>query len=301
MGGHVVQPLRKFNAQALLPDPNGIIYPLIEAHFQEERAANPNRPTAAGTRLRASYALDCARHVGFQILGIPEATEIPTEVLFTFRVGNNFHEELQKIILERIEGSEIERVIDMRPMGVDLSCHADALYELEDGAKVVVEIKSQSGYGFMICVGSRRSDEGPGPKDAHVVQAAISALGVDAQYVHLIYFDKDRNGMAEWLLDMDVQLARYGGLSPRELAEAEIERLNGILGRLDEGKLPARHIPGYGRVEIPPEPDSKDQPWNCRYCRHQPICKDLPATPIPIDDIAHLIPVKEEVPSGHSS
>jgi hypothetical protein len=98
----------------------------------------------------------------------------------------------------------------------------------------------------------------------------------------MIYVDKDKHSIAEWLLDMDEPYERYQGWTPRQLAEAELERMEGILGRLDSGMLPARHIPGHGRVTVVPDPDSYDQPWQCRYCRFNETCSNLPATPVEI-------------------
>jgi hypothetical protein len=46
--------------------------------------------------------------------------------------------------------------------------------------------------------------------------------------------------------------------------------------------LPWRNIPGYGVVKDPPPEESKDEPWNCRYCGWQPLCADLPASKVPV-------------------
>lgn len=119
---------------------------------------------------------------------------------------------------------------------------------------------------------------------------AALAPNIDAAYVHLVYFDKDKHSIAEWMFHVDEILPgdKYQGMTIRQLVEAELTRMTGILGRIDDGFLPARHIPGFGPVEIPARPDSRDQPWQCRYCRWQPTCETLPRGPV------ELAPLLEE-------
>jgi hypothetical protein len=274
--------------------------PVIHLLIDEDLKADPvfgPKPTADGTRFRASEALMCARQIGFRVIDYPEDLEIPAEVLLTFDVGNRFHERIQGIIERRLGGKS--EVVASHMPDYEVSAHIDSLYSLdelggftrvfdENGTLVAVEIKTVSGYGYLVATGLRKSDEGAGPKPEHVAQAALGACAPNiwAQYIHLIYIDKDRQGIAEWILDMDEVLPgeKYGDMSPRDLALAELERSRGIGARLDDGKLPARFIPGYGRVEDPPPAGSPSsvQPWNCKYCRWQPTCKDLPSAPIPL-------------------
>jgi len=35
-------------------------------------------------------------------------------------------------------------------------------------------------------------------------------------------------------------------------------------------------VPDYGLVENVPYPDSKTQPWRCRFCRYNALCATLP-------------------------
>lgn len=290
----------------LTPHPAGMVAKLIAIQMQAEREAEGPRPTATGSRLRASHALTCARQMGLQILGVPETQVVPPEVLMAFEIGQHTHVRIQQIMVEQV-GAQVEVVGDYGDLA-EMSCHADLVYTRkafnpggEDVDQVVLgEIKTISGFGFLICVGARKSDEGAGPKTEHVCQAAICAAApnINAQVLHMIYVDKDKHSIAEWFLDMDTPYERYEGLTPRELAEAEIERMRGVLGRLDSGMLPARHIPGVGRVQTVPDPDGRGQPWNCRYCRYNSLCKPMAPGPITfedagiyveLDDVGHLV------------
>lgn len=278
--------LRTFEG-GIEPLGEGLLLPLLRAK-QLEGYDGGNKPTADGTRARISDALACARQIGLRVLGVPDVVPMEGEVLAAFEIGNQWHYKLQGLILEKLGGAT-EVVASYKPEH-DLSGSADGIYLSEDWGTVVAEVKTISGYGFKVAVGQRRSDEGPGPKDEHVTQAAMYGVALGANYLHIIYIDKDKHSIAEWIFGMDEQLVRYGGLSPRLMALQEIQRMDGILGRLDEGLVPARHIPGFGRVMNPPEPDSNDQPWQCRYCRKQPICKIFDDGPFPIEELGSLVP-----------
>lgn len=291
----VVRPIGSPGKAQLVPHPTGVVSELVGAQMLKEREEAGPRDTATGSRLRASQALKCARAIGFEILGTPESRVIPPEVLMAFDVGQKFHERLQKVLVEQMH-AEIEVVADYGDI-LEMSGHADAVYESkmfnpnvpEDDwptKKYCVEIKTISGFGFMICVGARKSNEGAGPKTEHVAQAAICAAApnIDAKMLHMIYVDKDKHSIAEWFLDMDEPLDRYEGMSPRELAEAEMERMRGILGRLDNKMLPARHIPGVGRVQKVPDPDGRGDPWQCRYCAWNELCKPMLPVPLSFQD-----------------
>jgi hypothetical protein len=235
--------------------------------------------------------------MAFNIMDVPRSEDVPAEVLMAFDVGHAFHQMVQEIA-ERELGATSE-VIGIYPDEVDLSCHADLVYERkyfnpggEDvRATVCGEIKTISGYGFLIAVGKRAGDELPGPKKEHICQAALCAAApnINAKLIHMIYIDKDKHSIAEWVIDMDEPLEKLDGLSPRDLAAAEIDRMHGILGRIDAGMLPARHIPGVGRVDIVPDPDGRGQPWNCRYCGWNAICKPLPAKPTELTNVVEVI------------
>lgn len=277
----------------------GILYPALVDYMVAEDEAKGPRPTAAGTRLRASEALMCARAIGLRIEDVPVTDEVPPETLFAFSIGNTIHEKIQAVALAQLPGAEIEVVGDYTPIGIDLSCHADIVYDQDlfnpgtdpTTRKVVGEIKSISGYGFLLAIGARKGPEPPGPKDGHVIQAVLAAMApnIDAKWVHLIYIDKDKHGIAEWRFDLDEQYTRYHTtMTLREIGQAEIERMQGILGRLDNRLIPARHIPGFGRVNIVPTPDSRDDPWNCRYCRYNRLCRELETSPQPVDIVLEI-------------
>lgn len=266
----------------------GPAYEALAIRMAAARAEEGPRPTADGTRLRGSMALDCARKVGFQALGVVPTIDLGTETLVTFAIGQSYHDEIQESLVAAY-GAELEVMCSYRGAGIDLSGHADAVYE-RDGHIYAVEIKSMKQYAWtMAHEGNRYDHYGPGPKREHITQAGIYAMSpqIHATHLHMIYISKDTGNVAEWILSVDEPLIHWGEPTTVRLeVAAELARLHAIDRLLtDEQTLPARDIPGYGLVRgTPPHAGSKDSPWNCRYCGWRDICAGLPAEPVRITE-----------------
>jgi hypothetical protein len=244
-------------------------------------ALRQNRGTADGTRMRGSNARECTRKMAYMALGIEPTIAIDTSTLMIFDVGQAVHDRLQAALVKGCN-AELEVVASWVPLGFDCSSHADAVYPLAD-SRACVEIKSMKDFAFgLACKGNPYDERGPGPKPEHLIQAGLSALApqIDAQWVHIIYINKDSGQMAEWIIHVDQPLAHLTDLGEptiRQLVETELLRFKAVCEDLDAGFLPERVIPGYGVVDhAPPRPDSKDKPWNCRYCGWRNLCAQLP-------------------------
>lgn len=293
----MVQQLKAFDIRKQpAPLEEGILTPLINEWLATQNDEEGPLATADGTRLRASFAGNCSRQIGFEVLGVPRYEPIPPETLMAFNVGNRFHAVVQEILVDQLD-AEIEVIATWKPEH-DLSCHADAVYEFE-GRRVAVEIKTISGYGFDLAVGNKVSDDQYGPKPDQLTQGTMSALApnVEATFVHMIYINKDKGTIAEWMIGVDDVLPYHYGamapesstITPRLMVMNEIQRMTGIVeNRIDQGMLPARVVPGYGKVGNPPSRNERGDPWNCRYCGWQGYCVQMPAEPTPIDDWKHL-------------
>lgn len=253
----------------------------------EHEANRPDDPA----RLAASDAGGCARKVALGRLRVPKDITYDAAALMTFRAGDFYHQITQEAMVQALD-MRCEVDFDLRPK-LSLWGKADGVYEADItvGADIdndvqtvlerrVVEIKSQSGYGFDLATGAKRSDDGPGPKSDHLVQAGFAAVSpqIQAAGVHIVYVSKDRGVVAEWIIGLDDPLPHLtpkDGEPPtiRSLVNAEAKRLALILHYLDQDTMPARLVPGYGLVDHdPPDADSRDKPWNCRFCSWQPSC-----------------------------
>ena len=258
----------------------GPAYDALAVRMAAAREEEGPRPTADGTRLRGSMALDCARKVAYQALGVAPTIEIGTETLVTFAIGQSYHDEIQESLVTAY-GAQLEVMCSYRPVGIDLSGHADAVYE-RNGDVYAVEIKSMKDYAWnMAREGNRYDVYGPGPKREHITQAGLYALApqIQADFVHMVYVSKDTGNVAEWVFSVHEPLIHWGEPTTVKLeVQAELERLHAIDILLQEGVMPGRDIPGYGIVKgAPPQAGSKDSPWNCRYCGWRDICADQPA------------------------
>lgn len=261
------------------------------------RAAEGERPTADNTLLRGSDAYSCARRIAFGALRIPKVVPYTPSTLMAFDAGDHVHKRLQGI-LARDFAAELEVPVSYREHGIDLSGHADAAYAHE-GHQRVVEIKSMKSYPYLKAAGSidryGRPVEPEGPKLEHVLQAGIygNAPQLQADELHMIYVAKEDGQIAEWILPMKGEPFGPDGQDIADLVAAELARLKQIELHIREGRLPWRHVPGFGVVKDPPAADSKDDPWNCRYCPWQPTCVALPASPVPVAAVTDPIPDEE--------
>jgi len=262
-------------------------------YLRRRREEEGGRPTACGTAGRGSFAGNCSRKIAFEMLEVEETDPIDENTLVAFRVGQDLHDLLQEAMVEEY-GMRIEQPVDLRPYGYDISGHIDGIYndlQSADGAELVWELKSKTSFGFKM---ARKSFE---PEKTDVAQVAMYSLGVpEARGIHLVYMCKDadykwgdstRAGETlEWIVGLDEPCPGQDGLTPRQIGVAEATRIDAIAAEaLQWGLLPERFIPGEGVVDFVPAPDSRDKPWQCRYCQWNALCASLPSTQTPIDNI----------------
>jgi hypothetical protein len=294
--------------------------PVLARAIEERlRTGRPDRALAHPTRLRCSDAYKCARQLAFASLGVPKDVQYSPESLLAFAAGDVYGQIAGEAAARAVDAA-LETPVDWTDGGCSLSGHADVVYRLAElkrllpadhpllddlrqrgatGADVVCgEVKSMAGYGFRICAGTgpAKVKELPGPKREHLLQCGLYGLSpsIGARWLHMVYIDKDRNLTAEWIIGVDEPLMHLGGLSARQLVAEEVERMNQVLAVIDAGNLPARDVPGFGRVEDPPPADAPkgSEPWNCRYCSWQPTCAALGAD-VEVGWVAAYIASKE--------
>lgn len=293
-------PIAKIHTKGLPPLDQPVAGKAIEQRLREEEerrnaehAANRSDTPA---RLIASDAYKCSRQIAFRVLGVPKDVKYTPEQLMTFRAGDWYHGVVSEAVI-RFLNARTEVEYDYRPRA-DLYGRGDLVYEDEIGV-VAGEVKSQAGYGFDLAVGARRSDTGPGPKIDHCIQGGLLAMSpqVRAGRVHIIYVNKDRGVVAEWIIGLDDPLPHIAreallgfeedvfaeddrapaGPTIRRLVRAEVRRqTNDVLAVVDAGSVPERFVPGHGLVAQPARPDTREEPWNCRYCSWQPSCAAQP-------------------------
>jgi hypothetical protein len=299
-------------ASDLLPGMRPLSTPVAAAtialRLQANRDADGDKPTAAGSRLRCSDAFKCSRSVAFGSTKVPRDVPLDAKSLAIFAMGDYIHQGLQEALIVHFE-ARCEVLADWNEAGLSLSGRADALYTWKskfkpagswnvtrvptNGDKVLVEAKSMSGYGFKYPVegfvykDADKAPSLPGPKAEHLVQAGLYALAptIGAEFVHIVYVNKDTQDVAEWIIHVDEELTHLDGRTVRGMVEWETKRLAGILGRIDAGTIPARYVPDHGVVVAPAEGKSTKSHRLCGYCAWLPTCQDLPQEAVPFSEL----------------
>ncbi len=244
----------------------------------QRRAEEGPKPTAFGTVFRASDAGSCIRKRVFSAIDTLETEEIAPTSLLAFEIGNAIHESIQEALLRSTDVMlEVETPIDLSTEALSLSGHTDGIITMDDGTKIILEIKTMAGFGA-------RQTFGGSPKREHIAQAGMYALGVEADGILLVYVSKETvfktpikpGSVEQWYFGMDDEALPYE--SVREIAQIELDRFTDANGIFDSGMLPEALVPNDAgelvRVDNPPGYMSKGiKPWNCAYCNYNSICR----------------------------
>lgn len=260
-----------------------IVGPALERRLREF-----DRPIPVAAPLLAHEALKCARRIGFRLFGREPDLKATREERARYEDGD-FVDAVAAEVLVLEKGCRIQVPFNWLPE-YPLKGKADAAT-----SKVVAEVKSQNEKGYSRAVGAW--DGVPAaPKPEWLIQAGLAACSpsIGASSVHIVLVDNDRFEVAEWLVPVDrpldlpelppaevnVETGEMVLPTVRTLVVAELDRQAGVLGLCEEGTLPGRDVPGFGRVVDPPGRDEYGDPWQCRFCPWQPSCKGLPAAEV---------------------
>lgn len=297
----------KTTGEGLAPDATPrFAHLLVERWREEEQRKGELERAHTDTRFRHSDAGGCARAIAYAALDIEASDPMDLSGYWNTGLGKRIHEWMQAVIAEMFPGAVIEQTV--RTVGADGSGHIDAVVRLPDGRIVSIEIKSIGGFGYKMAIGERGAAQGP--KSEHILQAALNAAAVDADEAVIVYLAKEalsvnvakRKGFdeiarfaAEWTFTREQYLP---------LAEAEAERVAGILDLVDEGTLPLRRFPNAdlpkgheivdpntGRWEVRGEDgDVIDTGtwWACGYCKFQSLCAQTERGRIPVESVVEL-------------
>lgn len=251
-------------------------------------------PTPVVAPLLAHEALKCPRRIGFRLFGVQPDIRYTQAELARFEEGD-FVDNTAAEVLVAERNARIQVPFSWLPL-LALKGKADGGYRDSMGLKVVVETKSINEKGFSRAVGSWQNVPAA-PKVEWLVQAGLAACSptIAADLLHVVLVDNERYETAEWLLGLNEPLelpdvaAEVDGetgeiVRPtiRRLVMGEVWRLAEVLATCERGALPARVVPGFGLVLIPPAADEdRAEPWQCRFCPFQPTCARLPADEVP--------------------
>lgn len=193
---------------------------------------------------RASYtAFRCDRQLHYAMQG----TERPIPNIadaYRMSLGTLVHSGLEDAIKSAFPNAEFEVEVDLRSIGVPGSAHADIVTYLEQTDRqvdAVVEVKTVNGFGFK----SMATDfKGPaqGPRSGHILQAALSAMALDADRVVIAYLAMENlsPGLKRYCQSDIGRFAaewHYTRDEYRAIAEREIARIKRVVQWLEIPEL----------------------------------------------------------------
>jgi len=263
---------------------------IAEAYDRYLQGNREIKPTACGTMMRVSDSGACLRQRGFTAAKFDECHNLESSTLLAFELGTHMHTVVQDACADQFEG-EYETAIDLSHTGVSVSGSCDGLVKIGDQYRLL-EIKTMSPFGFKL------AKEAGVPKREHLSQASMYAKGmIDAgsqvDAVYLVYIAKGDDfrsktkagDMIEWVIPLDEEVYEYG-MSPLQLADAELELFRSVQHDLSNDMLPDAVLFDDSGTDILVESPSpygvphKGGHWQCRYCRHNEICSMVGPTEV---------------------
>ena len=271
-----------------------LAYDAYRDYLRNKQEVEGDKPTAMGTPCRASEANGCSRAIGLRILGAEQSDPPDDTTLIAFWTGQNIHELVQEAMVAAYE-MRTEQPVSLEPLGYPISGHVDGVYTIEEST-FIFELKTKKVFPIKLARSGQDPDDG-------VTQAAMYAMALDADYIHICYISKDNSEKpraanavlagetVEWVYHMDEPFpGSPAGLTPREIATAEAQRMKDIALTTYSQELPQREIPGYGIVYDVPEPGtplgkSGSGHWRCHYCNYWGLCDSLPYEQTPLENL----------------
>lgn len=215
---------------------------IAESWFNQYLANGEHMRSKANESLpyRASFAaFRCDRQLHYAMSNQPRPVPNIADA-YRMSLGTLVHSGLEDAIKATFPNAQFEVEVDLTPIGVSGSAHADIVTYLDQTkpqVDAVVEVKTVNGFGFK----SMATDfKGPaqGPRSGHILQAALSAMALDADRVVIAYLSMENLSpnlkrytqsdigrfAAEWEYDRET----YTAIAKREIAR--IQRVTNWLG-----------------------------------------------------------------------
>jgi CRISPR/Cas system-associated exonuclease Cas4 (RecB family) len=186
----------------------------------------------------SNTALRCDRQLYYAMSGVERPVPNIADA-YRMSLGTLVHAGLETSINKAFPNAEFEVEVDLTKIGVPGSAHADVVTYLDQTERkvdAVVEVKTVNGFGFK----SMATDfKGPaqGPRSGHILQAALSALALDADRVVVAYLSMENlsPGMSKYVQSDIGRFAAEWHYTRDEytaLALREIDRINRVVNWL---------------------------------------------------------------------
>jgi len=250
-----------------------------------------------GLPFRASHtAFRCDRQLFYAMRGderpLPELADA-----YRMSLGTLVHSGLEPAIHAVFDDAQFEVQVDLRSIGVPGSAHADIVtYHTDGRANTVVEVKTVNGFGFKSMATDFKGAPA-GPRSGHILQAALSAMALDADEVVIAYLSMESvsPALARYTTSDVGRFAaewRYTRDEYQAIARPEIARIQRLVDQLEnfpdvvpapfiwEGDIPDGAFiqdPARGMWVVASPDDANvvvdtGKVWFCDYCDWREQC-----------------------------
>lgn len=268
---------------------------LLRSYEREERG--PKRrdyfsPSDAGK---------CARQIGYKMLGAADDGQpIQASGKFSMGLGTTIEDAVTVQLVKEFGDAitpqfKVSDTADTAHGPVPIFGFADYVIHNDDGTMTVWDLKTTGSYGYAMKVaGEVRHGQvtaPEGPSDEHTLQVGIYGWMLQADSIGVSYISReplsgyktDTPYMEE--LD-DEAIVTVDFEKPldeiAEMVTAELDRIGGIMGRVRNGLVPRRTIPGCREIKswdsvgngvwVDASGKSRTE-WSCRYCSYRERCE----------------------------
>lgn len=280
----------------------------------EDYASDPenlDRPMShEGAMFRHSWAAMCARRIGYEMAHIPKSNPPDKAAIWRMNLGTLIHDALQakspyanNEMAVRIERASYFTA-GTADIVIDFEGSEDPDGTLVSGYRVCVEVKTINGYAFKLAASNFRGAP-EGPRFSAIVQAALNAVGCEADEARVVYLSMENLSptlrglsegeyapfLAEWVIhdfkeiaadelariDMIVQLHREGLIPDRVIPDPEMPKGARIVDVGTEKKKPRWQLSRAGQII------DTGETWHCNYCSYQDRCRADGQGRVPFD------------------
>jgi hypothetical protein len=297
--------------EGVTPDADPFIGRAIAEAWLSENFSDEKAHAVEGTSFRFSMAGACSRELAYYMTDTPISDPVDAAGAWRMSLGTMVHEAVQKyqnyiipalmLDVDETRSGSIDDEVKTHIDRCNGSGHADMVITVLDGnntvlKKTVVELKTINGFGYKMAATSFKGAP-EGPRQDHVLQAALNAYALDADEVIVCYLSMENVSPNLIKYCDDPMFGRftaqwtYSKAEWMPLAEAEIERVSKIQARLNEVDGDALQIrrrvknddgvwvtvndPSTGAWTRTDEDGAivdAGKYWKCAYCNYQQQC-----------------------------